>query len=89
MAPQMVPTTMPHAKRSTISMNVDPFDVPRPDPAILVAAKEGQEQQQWVAGISAGLAVSTAILVAVLSAVENGMSRRGSNPGLTRAWTIC
>ena len=69
-------------------MNVDPFDVPRPDPAILVAAKEGQEQQQWVVGISAGLAVSTAILVAVLSAVENGMSRRDWNPGLP-AWTIC
>lgn len=54
-------------------MSTDPFDVPRPDPAILVAAKDGQQQQLWVAGISAGLVVSTSVLVTILSVVENAL----------------
>ena len=49
----------------------DPFDVPRPDPAILVSAKDGKSQQLWVAGIGAGLTASTAITVSLLSVVED------------------
>lgn len=48
----------------------DPFDVPRPDPSVLVSSKDGKTQQLWVAGIGAGVAVGTAVLVTILSAIE-------------------
>ena len=63
----------PRGYQRCVRMNVDPFDVPRPDPAILVSAKEGSEQQLWVAGISAGLVVGTSVLVALLSVLENAL----------------
>ena len=54
-------------------MQADPFDVPRPDPAILISAKPPDEQKLWIAGISGGLLVSTALLVTLLSAVESAL----------------
>jgi len=54
-------------------MQTDPFDVPRPDPSILISAKTPDEQKLWVGGISGGLLASTAILVAILSAIENAL----------------
>jgi len=51
-------------------MTTDPFDVPRPDPSILVSAKGDEEQRLWFVGIGAGLVVGTAVLVALLSALE-------------------
>ena len=60
-------------RHAAVSLKMDPFDVPRPDPAILVAAKDGQQQRLWVGGISAGLVLSTSALVAVLSAVEKAL----------------
>jgi len=50
---------------------VDPFDVPRPDPSILISAKPPEEQKLWIAGISGSLLVSTSILVAIVSSIEN------------------
>ena len=44
--------------------------VPRPDAAILVSAKDSQQQQLWFGGISAGLLVLTSLLVALLTAVS-------------------
>ena len=49
----------------------DPFDVPRPDPAILISAKDGDVQKLWFAGINAGLIVSSAVVVQILSAIES------------------
>ena len=49
----------------------DPFDVPRPDPAILVSAKSDTEQQIWFGGISVGLTLGTCLLVSVLSGLES------------------
>jgi len=54
-------------------MSSDPFDVPRPDPAILVSAKDGATQQLWFAGINIGLVASASALVAVLTAVEGAL----------------
>ena len=48
----------------------DPFDVPRPDPAILVSAKPEAEQKLWIAGIGAGIAAGVAVLVALISAID-------------------
>ena len=48
----------------------DPFDVPRPDPAILVSAKPEAEQKLWIAGIGAGIAAGVAVLVALTSAID-------------------
>lgn len=53
------------------SMKVDPFDVPRPDPAILISAKSDDEQKLWFAGINGGLLAGTAVLVSLLTALEN------------------
>lgn len=50
---------------------VDPFDVPRPDPAILISSKSEAEQKQYIAGISACLIASTALVVTTYSAIEN------------------
>lgn len=53
--------------------NDDPFDVPRPDPSILISAKSPFEQKLWIAGISIGLLGGTYLLVTILSALENGL----------------
>ncbi len=54
-------------------MQADPFDVPRPEPAILISAKPPDEQKLWIGGISGGLLVSTALLVTLLSALESAL----------------
>ncbi len=51
-------------------LQVDPFDVPRPDPAILVAAKDDRTQQLTFAGIMAGMAVGSAACVSVLNGFD-------------------
>ena len=54
-------------------MQADPFDVPRPDPGILISAKPPDEQKLWIGGISGGLLVGTTVLVTILSAVESAL----------------
>jgi len=49
----------------------DPFDVPRPDPSILVSAKSPDEQKLIFAAISASLLLGTYACVGLLSGVEN------------------
>ena len=56
-----------------IRMSESPFDVPRPDPAILVSAKGDDTQRAWFVGISVGLSASTALLVSLLSALEGAL----------------
>ena len=51
-------------------MQTDPFDVPRPDPSILISAKSPFEQKLWIAGISAGLFGGTFVLVSILTTLE-------------------
>eukprot|EP00751_Fragilariopsis_kerguelensis_P019936 CAMPEP_0170884654 /NCGR_PEP_ID=MMETSP0734-20130129/35168_1 /TAXON_ID=186038 /ORGANISM="Fragilariopsis kerguelensis, Strain L26-C5" /LENGTH=256 /DNA_ID=CAMNT_0011269427 /DNA_START=12 /DNA_END=779 /DNA_ORIENTATION=- len=48
----------------------DPFDVPRPDPSILISAKPPDEQKLWITGLSASLVVGTSLLVTILSTIE-------------------
>ena len=63
-----VPQPVRHYK-----MQTDPFDVPRPDPTILISAKPPDEQKLWISGISGGLLVGTAVLVTILTAVEGAL----------------
>lgn len=60
-------------KRVSREMSTDPFDVPRPEPGILISAKPPGEQQLWVGGISVALVAGTAATVALLSAVEEAL----------------
>eukprot|EP00471_Norrisiella_sphaerica_P010426 CAMPEP_0184492706 /NCGR_PEP_ID=MMETSP0113_2-20130426/24030_1 /TAXON_ID=91329 /ORGANISM="Norrisiella sphaerica, Strain BC52" /LENGTH=454 /DNA_ID=CAMNT_0026877649 /DNA_START=78 /DNA_END=1442 /DNA_ORIENTATION=+ len=49
----------------------DPFDVPRPDPSVLVASKSPEQQKLAFGGIVAGLALGTYATVGALSGVES------------------
>ena len=60
----------PASRAHAIVLQADPFDVPRPDPAILISAKSDSEQQKYVAGIGAGLLASTVAVVTILSGIE-------------------
>ena len=51
----------------------DPFDVPRPDPSLLIAAKPPDEQKVWFVGISTSLVVGTSLWVTILSTVKQNM----------------
>lgn len=55
------------------AMGIDPFDVPRPDPAILISAKPSDEQKLWVGGMGVILIATTAATVSLLSAVESAL----------------
>ena len=48
----------------------DPFDVPRPDPSILVSARPAQEQQQVFFAALAVVSAGTAVVVQLLSGIE-------------------
>lgn len=63
----------PSSRSSIHSMQTDPFDVPRPDPSILISAKTPEEQKLWIGGITGGLAVGTVILVSLLSGIESAL----------------
>jgi uncharacterized membrane protein len=52
------------------SMNMPPL-IPRPDPSILIAARDGSTQQNAVFAITAGIALGTCIIVSFLNGVEN------------------
>ena len=60
-------------RHRTFRLSADPFDVPRPDPAVLISAKSDDDQKLWVAGIGSGIVIGTAILVSLLSVVENAL----------------
>ena len=65
--------TSPSQHARALSKTQDPFDVPRPDPAILISAKPPDEQKLWIGGITAGLLVSTVLIVTLLSALESAL----------------
>ena len=65
--------TSPSQHARALSKTQDPFNVPRPDPAILISARPPDEQKLWIGGISAGLLVSTVLIVTLLSAVESAL----------------
>jgi hypothetical protein len=48
----------------------DPFDVPRPDPSILVSARPAKEQQQVFFAALAVVSAGTALAVQLLSGIE-------------------
>jgi len=48
----------------------DPFDVPRPDPSVLVSSKPAAVQQQTFGAILGILAVGTVVCVSLLSGIE-------------------
>ena len=48
----------------------DPFDVPRPDPSILVSARPDDEQQRAFLGALCVVAAGTAVCVTLLSGLE-------------------
>lgn len=48
----------------------DPFDVPRPDPSILVSARPAKEQQQVFFAALAVVSAGTALVVQILSGIE-------------------
>ena len=47
-----------------------PPPIPRPDPSILISARDGATQQNAVFAITAGIALGTCIMVSLLSGVE-------------------
>ena len=48
----------------------DPFDVPRPDPSVLVSSKPAAQQQQTFVAILGIVAAGTAVCVSLLSGIE-------------------
>lgn len=58
-------------RQHAVKMQTDPFDVPRPNPAILISAKSDSDQKLWVAGIGAGLVAGTGVLVSCLTLLED------------------
>jgi len=49
----------------------DPFDVPRPDPSILLSAQDDSQQKLGVAAISGSILVGTLVVIQILNGVEN------------------
>ena len=60
----------PAESPTSASKPADPFDVPRPDPSVLVSAKDDEAQKLAFASAVGVITVGTAVFVLLLSGLE-------------------
>ena len=65
----MLPDDQDQFNNMPNNMNMPP-PIPRPDPSILIAARDGSTQQNAVFAITAAIALGTCIIVSLLNGVE-------------------